>query len=273
MIFDRDLLSQSLQFRSSLHVFPPPTEGYSPSQLVAREARTNDLWEGYRRVYFGEVEPEPSHEQTMDRLRTEIEEHEQRAARFRLDQRGDIAPSGLLSRRDDDDGPPPSENASAPGPMHLSSECNDGGSSSTTNADSNQNNNGRANDNAADALALSCLPDASPVSGFSLLHGVPRKFVLLSQRVLRRVLAAKESIFKFGTFVPKNDRQADSSPEAPRWKAGRDLEWFRLGLQNTFDGDWTWDKVHASFPEYRRTDIGFIFMCMILNFLASIASG
>jgi hypothetical protein len=73
------------------------------------------------------------------------------------------------------------------------------------------------------------------------------------------VLAATESIFKFGTFVPRNDRQADSSPEAPRWKAGRDLEWLRLGLQGTFDGDWTWDKVHASFPEYRRSDIGFLF--------------
>jgi hypothetical protein len=83
--------------------------------------------------------------------------------------------------------------------------------------------------------------------------------VLLSQRILRRVLSAKESIFKFGTFVPKNDRQANSSPEAPRWKAGRDLEWLRLGLQGTFDGEWTWDKVHSAFPAYRRSDIGFLF--------------
>ena len=32
-----------------------------------------------------------------------------------------------------------------------------------------------------------------------------------------------------------------------------------MGLQGTFDGDWTWDKVHASFPEYRISDIGFLF--------------
>jgi hypothetical protein len=73
------------------------------------------------------------------------------------------------------------------------------------------------------------------------------------------VLAAKESIFKFGVFVPKGDRQADSSPEASRWKAGRDLEWLRLGLQGTFDGDWTWEKVQAAYPEYQKTDVGFLF--------------
>jgi hypothetical protein len=83
--------------------------------------------------------------------------------------------------------------------------------------------------------------------------------VLLSKRILRRVMAAKESIFKFGTFVPQNDRQADSSPEASRWKAGRDLEWLRLGTQGTFDGDWTWDSVRAAYPAYKRSDIGFLF--------------
>jgi hypothetical protein len=86
-----------------------------------------------------------------------------------------------------------------------------------------------------------------------------RKLILLSQRVIRRVLAAKESIFKYGTFVPKNDREADSSPEASRWKAGRDLEWMRLQQHGTFDGDWTWDKVCAAFPLYARSDVGFLF--------------
>jgi hypothetical protein len=86
-----------------------------------------------------------------------------------------------------------------------------------------------------------------------------RKLILLSQRVLRRVLAAKESIFKYGTFVPKNDREADSSPEASRWKAGRTLEWLRLEQHGTFDGDWTWDKVCRTFPLYKKSDVGFLF--------------
>ncbi len=90
--------------------------------------------------------------------------------------------------------------------------------------------------------------------------------MLLSKLVLRRVMAAKESIFKFGTFVPRNDRQADSSPEASRWKAGRDLEWLRLGIQGTFDGDLTWDTVHAAYPAYKRSDIGFLFYVYNLKF-------
>ncbi len=65
------------------------------------------------------------------------------------------------------------------------------------------------------------------------------KMGLISKRILRRIMAAKESLVKFGTFVPRNDRQADESPEAPRWRAGRDLEWFRLGKEGTFDGNWS----------------------------------
>jgi hypothetical protein len=72
-------------------------------------------------------------------------------------------------------------------------------------------------------------------------------------------MAAKESLVKFGTFVPRNDRQADESPEASRWKAGRDLEWFRLGKEETFDGDWTWEKVQSSYPDYKKSDVGFLF--------------
>ncbi len=81
-----------------------------------------------------------------------------------------------------------------------------------------------------------------------------RKIVLLSQRVLRRVMAAKESLFKFGTFVPKNDREAESSPEAARWRwrAGRTLEWVRLCKEGTFDGDWTWSKVQEAYPAYKK---------------------
>jgi hypothetical protein len=66
-------------------------------------------------------------------------------------------------------------------------------------------------------------------------------------------------LFKFGTFVPKNDREAEVSPEAARWKAGRSLEWVRLGKEGTFDGNWTWEKVNEVFPNYKKKDIGDLF--------------
>ena len=72
-------------------------------------------------------------------------------------------------------------------------------------------------------------------------------------------MAAKESLFKFGTFVPRSEREADASPEPPRWRAGRDLEWFRLQDQGTFERNWTWAKIQIAYPTYRRSDIGFLF--------------
>jgi hypothetical protein len=72
-------------------------------------------------------------------------------------------------------------------------------------------------------------------------------------------MAAKESLFKFGTFVPKSDREADSSPEAPRWRAGKDLEWMRLREQGTFERDWSWARIQLEHPAYRKSDIGFLF--------------
>jgi hypothetical protein len=72
-------------------------------------------------------------------------------------------------------------------------------------------------------------------------------------------MAAKESLFKFGTFVPKSDREADSSPEAPRWRAGKDLEWMRLREQGTFERDWSWVRIQLEHPGYKKSDIGFLF--------------
>jgi hypothetical protein len=83
--------------------------------------------------------------------------------------------------------------------------------------------------------------------------------VALTVRQLRRVMAAKESLFKFGTFVPRSEREADASPEAPRWRAGRDLEWFRLREQGTFERDWTWARVQVEHAAYKKSDIGFLF--------------
>jgi hypothetical protein len=83
--------------------------------------------------------------------------------------------------------------------------------------------------------------------------------VILTVRQLRRVMAAKESLFKFGTFVPKSEREADSSPEAPRWRAGKDLEWMRLREQGTFERDWSWARIQVEHPTYKKSDIGFLF--------------
>jgi hypothetical protein len=42
-------------------------------------------------------------------------------------------------------------------------------------------------------------------------------------------------------------------------EGGRTLEWVRLCKEGTFDGDWTWDKVHKTYPDYKRSDVGFLF--------------
>jgi hypothetical protein len=83
--------------------------------------------------------------------------------------------------------------------------------------------------------------------------------IILTIRQLRRIMVAKESLFKFGIFVPRSEREAEASPEAPRWRAGRDLEWLRLGEQGTFERDWTWARIQAEFAAYEKSDIGFLF--------------
>jgi hypothetical protein len=62
--------------------------------------------------------------------------------------------------------------------------------------------------------------------------------VLLTVKTIRRILNAKESIMKYGVFVPRNDGEADASPEHLRWKSGRMLEWMRLQEQGTFERNW-----------------------------------
>jgi hypothetical protein len=83
--------------------------------------------------------------------------------------------------------------------------------------------------------------------------------VLLSQRTLRKILVAKETLFKFGTFVPRNEHEAQLSPEASRWMAGRDLEWLRMGQRETFARDWTWNRIQREFPNYKKSEIGHLF--------------
>ena len=82
---------------------------------------------------------------------------------------------------------------------------------------------------------------------------------MLSTKTIIKILKAQESMFKYGTFIPKSDREAEQSPEAIRWRSGRTLEWLRLRQANTFEADWTWDRVRREYPDYNKADIGHMF--------------
>jgi hypothetical protein len=69
----------------------------------------------------------------------------------------------------------------------------------------------------------------------------------------------KESILKYGVFVPRNENEADASPEHLRWSSGRQLEWMRLQDQGTFERNWDWKRVQKIFPAYHKRDIGHVF--------------
>jgi hypothetical protein len=82
---------------------------------------------------------------------------------------------------------------------------------------------------------------------------------LITVKTIRRILNFKESIMKYGVFVPKNDNEADASPEHLRWESGRMLEWMRLQNQGTFERNWDWSRVQKKFPTYKRRDVGHVF--------------
>ncbi len=82
---------------------------------------------------------------------------------------------------------------------------------------------------------------------------------VLSTAVIKWILRAQETIFKYGTMIPRNDSEADRSPEAFRWVSGRTLEWIRLNQVSTFDSQWTWKKVQQMYPDYLKSDIGHMF--------------
>jgi hypothetical protein len=82
---------------------------------------------------------------------------------------------------------------------------------------------------------------------------------LLMAKTMRKILKAQESLFKYGTFIPRNDAEAEKSPEAIRWKSGRQLEWLRLKPANTFETNWTWVEIQKRFPHYKKEHIGTMF--------------
>jgi hypothetical protein len=53
-------------------------------------------------------------------------------------------------------------------------------------------------------------------------HGV--RNILLIVKTIRRILNFKESIMKYGVVVPRNDNEADASPEHRRWASGRQFK-------------------------------------------------
>jgi hypothetical protein len=92
-----------------------------------------------------------------------------------------------------------------------------------------------------------------------LTAAVPWQQRPMSSTLIRRVLRSTSSIFKYGCRIPKHDGEAERSPEAVRWKAGRDVEWLRLNGITTFDGSWTWERIKAEHPDYKKADIGTAF--------------
>jgi hypothetical protein len=91
------------------------------------------------------------------------------------------------------------------------------------------------------------------------VDGIGGNVKTLSSKILIRILKAQESMFKYGTFIPKSDREAEQSPEAPRWRSGRTLEWLRLRQASTFETNWTWERIRREHPEYKKEDIGHMF--------------
>ena len=269
MRYDGDAAFLLVDFRSSLRVVPEQVGG-SIAELSSLRNRTDNLWEGLRRVYFGEKEreqvelvPELSHQQVMQNLRDEIAELEGRLGRRQFPEDPERPPLSFQREDDEDDDPssvsmghtnvPPETTT---GLLVTFATVPEASPALETIVD------GRVTmDIGSSALIGSRLetPSAAGSSGSSAFRPAIVKACLISKKILRRIMAAKESLVKFGTFVPRNDRQADESPEAPRWRAGRDLEWFRLGKEGTFDGNWTWEKVSSSYPDYKKSDVGFLF--------------
>jgi hypothetical protein len=60
-------------------------------------------------------------------------------------------------------------------------------------------------------------------------------------------------------YLPRNDRDADASPERLRWNSGRQLEWLRLKKVGAFEYDWTKEKLSREYPHYLFADIGHLF--------------
>jgi hypothetical protein len=118
MQYDEDQAHLLVSFRESLRIEPQHPDDYD---RVHSLARTTALWEGLRRVYFGEQEPEPQHAQEVvdqisppthaqetSGLRAEIAALERRElARILHRPVPDDGRPALRFHRDEDDDDPP----------------------------------------------------------------------------------------------------------------------------------------------------------------------
>ena len=185
MHHDGDAAHLLAHFRASLKVVPP--SGSQDEALVSslRRDRTTVLFEGIRRVYFGETE--------MEKLQQGIDELEGRRVRRRVLE--DSGPPLPPVHHDDEDPPPPSIAHTNIPPTARTGVIVSFSSLPESQDPPPYNDTSDLTDS------------AGVVVGRSILKPI-RKLVLLSKRVLRRIMAAKESLFKFGILVPKNDREA-----------------------------------------------------------------
>ncbi len=87
----------------------------------------------------------------------------------------------------------------------------------------------------------------------------------MNSKIFRRILAARESIFKYGVYLPRNDFEADMSPERAR-HSGRQLEWLRLKQVLAFEYDWTRARMARKHPDYAAADVGYLFLSIIVSF-------
>jgi hypothetical protein len=113
-------------------------------------------------------------------------------------------------------------------------------------------------------LSHAYLPPSAPRESFTSLitrwTSFPcKKVSRLNTKAMRRILAARESIFKYGIYLPRNDRDADTSPESLRWNLGRQLEWLHIKKVEAFEYDWNKERLAREYPHYLFSDIGHLF--------------
>jgi hypothetical protein len=224
-----------------------------PDAFLAR--RTAELWAGLRRVYYGEVEDSPDLDDLLFPSEPSVKKQKRRTREAVMEFKRDIEETRAWIRQE----PPPVPNdLNAPPPILPPRPADDDDDDSPLLPLPVLSVRVSPNDGAdgSSPPAISGILSADEDVGST--RDSPRR-IILSIRQLRRVLAARETLFKFGIFVPKNDREANASPEAPRWKAGHDLEWLRLNEQVTFETDWTISRMTAEYPLYQKKDIGHLF--------------
>jgi hypothetical protein len=157
----------------------------SNKEYLLRKQRTDDLFEGLRRVRERSVSP-TNRLSGKEEGQPEIEEKEER-----LKKGGKLDRESMSVPLPDEFEPPP--------PFH-------GGKDDDSDSE----------DCPDIMMVREVLANVRIEGGACHKRKGATTRIVLTVRQIRRVMAAKESLFKFGTFVPRSERKADASPEAPR---------------------------------------------------------